>query len=107
MEVIPAIDIRGGKAVRLFQGDYDRETVFNDSPVDAAQRWLDMDARRLHVVDLDGAKTGEQVNIDLVGADCRDLQRAGPARRRYPYGSGRPASDGRWSGSCHRRNGRP
>ena len=67
MEVIPAIDIRGGKAVRLFQGDYDRETVFNDSPVDAAQRWLDMGVTRLHVVDLDGAKTGEQVNIDLVG----------------------------------------
>ena len=66
MEVIPAIDIRGGKAVRLFQGDYGRETVFNDSPVDAAQKWLDMGAKRLHVVDLDGAKTGEQVNIDLV-----------------------------------------
>ena len=66
MEVIPAIDIRGGKAVRLFQGNYDRETVFNDSPVDAAQRWLDIGATRLHVVDLDGAKTGEQVNIDLV-----------------------------------------
>ena len=66
MEVIPAIDIRGGKAVRLFQGDYGLETVFNDSPVDAAQRWLDMGATRLHVVDLDGAKTGEQVNIDLV-----------------------------------------
>ena len=67
MEVIPAIDIRGGKAVRLFQGDYGRETVFNDSPVDAAQQWLDLGATRLHVVDLDGAKTGEQVNIDLVG----------------------------------------
>lgn len=67
MEVIPAIDIRGGKAVRLFQGDYGRETVFNDSPVDAAQRWLDVGATRLHVVDLDGAKTGEQVNINLVG----------------------------------------
>ncbi len=67
MEVIPAIDIRAGKAVRLFQGDYGRETVFNDSPVDAAQRWLDLGATRLHVVDLDGAKTGEQVNIDLVG----------------------------------------
>ncbi len=66
MEVIPAIDIRGGKAVRLFQGDYDRETVFNDSPVDAARRWLDIGATRLHVVDLDGAKTGEQVNIDFV-----------------------------------------
>lgn len=67
MEVIPAIDIRGGKAVRLFQGDYDRETVFNDSPIDAAQRWLDMGATRLHVVDLDGAKSGKQVNIDFVG----------------------------------------
>ena len=66
MEVIPAIDIRGGKAVRLFQGDYGQETVFDDSPVDAAQRWLDIGATRLHVVDLDGAKTGEQVNIALV-----------------------------------------
>ena len=66
MEVIPAVDIRGGKAVRLFQGDYDRETVFDDSPVDAARRWLDLGVTRLHVVDLDGAKTGEQVNIDLV-----------------------------------------
>ena len=67
MEVIPAVDIRGGKAVRLFQGDYGRETVFNDSPVDAAQRWIDIGVTRLHVVDLDGAKTGEQVNLDLVG----------------------------------------
>lgn len=67
MEIIPAIDIRGGKAVRFFQGDYQQETVFNDSPVAAAQGWLDMGATRLHVVDLDGAKTGEQVNIDLVG----------------------------------------
>ena len=66
MEVIPAVDIRGGKAVRLFQGDYGRETVFNDSPLDAAQRWLDVGVTRLHVIDLDGAKTGEQVNIDLV-----------------------------------------
>ncbi len=67
MEVIPAVDIRGGKAVRLFQGDYGRETVFDDSPVDAAQRWIDIGVTRLHVVDLDGAKTGEQVNLDLVG----------------------------------------
>ena len=67
MEVIPAVDIRGGKAVRLFQGDYGRETVFDDSPVDAAQRWIDVGVTRLHVVDLDGAKTGEQVNLDLVG----------------------------------------
>ena len=66
MEVIPAVDIRGGKAVRLFQGDYGRETVFNDSPIDAAQRWIDIGVTRLHVVDLDGAKTGEQVNLDLV-----------------------------------------
>ena len=66
MEVIPAIDIRGGKAVRLFQGDYGRETVYDDSPVDAARRWLDIGATRLHVVDLDGARTGEQANIGLV-----------------------------------------
>ena len=66
MEVIPAVDIRGGKCVRFFQGDYDRETVFADDPVDAAVRWAGLGARWLHVVDLDGAKLGEPVNLDIV-----------------------------------------
>ena len=66
MEVIPAIDIRGGRCVRLFQGDYDRETVFSDSPVDMAARWVSRGAERLHVVDLDGARDGVAPNIDVV-----------------------------------------
>lgn len=67
MEILPAVDIRGGRAVRLVQGDYDRETVFDDNPAAAAQRWIDEGARRLHVVDLDGAREGEQANADAVG----------------------------------------
>ena len=59
MIVIPAIDILGGKCVRLFQGDYAREMVFSDSPSDVARRWAEAGARWLHVVDLDAAKTGQ------------------------------------------------
>jgi phosphoribosylformimino-5-aminoimidazole carboxamide ribotide isomerase len=62
----PAIDIRDGKAVRLAQGDYDRETAYDDDPVIAAQRWADAGARWLHVVDLEGARAGEPVNLDHV-----------------------------------------
>jgi phosphoribosylformimino-5-aminoimidazole carboxamide ribotide isomerase len=62
----PAIDIRDGKAVRLVQGDYDRETAYDDDPVVAARRWADAGARWLHVVDLDGARAGEPVNLDHV-----------------------------------------
>ena len=67
MEVIPAIDIIEGKCVRLYQGDYAQKTVFSDDPVGMAARWVETGARRLHVVDLDGAKEGVPVNIDLVG----------------------------------------
>jgi phosphoribosylformimino-5-aminoimidazole carboxamide ribotide isomerase len=66
----PAIDIRAGHAVRLVQGDYDRETVFDDDPVDAALRWVDQGARALHVVDLDGAREGRPVNLDHVRRIC-------------------------------------
>jgi phosphoribosylformimino-5-aminoimidazole carboxamide ribotide isomerase len=66
-EIIPAIDIRGGKCVRLLQGDYARETVFGDDPVEMARRWAGEGASRLHVVDLDAAKTGEPANLHLVG----------------------------------------
>jgi len=62
----PAIDIRGGQAVRLTQGDYARETAYDADPVDAAQRWADEGAEFLHVVDLDGAKVGEPRNLDAV-----------------------------------------
>jgi phosphoribosylformimino-5-aminoimidazole carboxamide ribotide isomerase len=64
--LFPAIDIRGGKAVRLSQGDYDRETAYDTDPVVAARRWADGGARWLHVVDLDGARAGEPVNLDHV-----------------------------------------
>ena len=66
MEVIPAIDIRGGRCARLFKGDYSQETVFDNDPVDAALRWVDMGARRLHVIDLDGAKDGVRTNAATV-----------------------------------------
>jgi len=62
----PAIDIRGGQAVRLLQGDYDRETAYDADPVDAARRWADDGAEYLHVVDLDGAKAGSPQNLDAV-----------------------------------------
>jgi phosphoribosylformimino-5-aminoimidazole carboxamide ribotide isomerase len=62
----PAIDIRGGQAVRLLQGDYDRETAYDADPVDAAKRWAAEGAEFLHVVDLDGAKAGEPKNLDAI-----------------------------------------
>jgi len=58
MILLPAIDIRGGKAVRLERGDFDRETVYGDDPLEAARSWVDEGARALHVVDLDGARDG-------------------------------------------------
>ncbi|HEX6666837.1 MAG TPA: 1-(5-phosphoribosyl)-5-[(5-phosphoribosylamino)methylideneamino]imidazole-4-carboxamide isomerase [Solirubrobacterales bacterium] len=66
MLLYPAIDIRGGKAVRLLEGDYERETTYDADPVDAAKRWADEGAEFLHVVDLDGAKAGEPRNLDAV-----------------------------------------
>lgn len=66
MEILPAVDIRGGRAVRLVQGDYDRETVFDDDPAAAAQRWINEGAQRLHIVDLDGAREGAQANAETV-----------------------------------------
>jgi phosphoribosylformimino-5-aminoimidazole carboxamide ribotide isomerase len=62
----PAIDVRGGQAVRLTQGDYARETAYDADPVDAAKRWAGEGAEFLHVVDLDGAKAGEPRNLDAV-----------------------------------------
>jgi phosphoribosylformimino-5-aminoimidazole carboxamide ribotide isomerase len=62
----PAIDIRGGQAVRLLQGDYARETVYDADPVEAARRWIDEGAEFLHVVDLDGAKAGEPRNLEAI-----------------------------------------
>lgn len=66
MELIPAIDLLGGRVVRLAQGDYDRVTTYGDDPVDAARRWVGEGATRLHLVDLDGAKAGRPVQADVV-----------------------------------------
>ena len=66
MEVIPAIDLRGGKCVRLYQGDYARETVYSDDPLETALRWVDMGAATLHIVDLDGARDGSPANLAAV-----------------------------------------
>ena len=68
MEVIPAVDIKGGRCVRLYQGDYGRETVYSDSPVDMALRWVELGAARIHIVDLDAAKAGTPVNHETAGA---------------------------------------
>ncbi len=66
MLLYPAIDIRGGKAVRLLQGDYERETAYDADPVDAALRWAREGAEFLHVVDLDGAKVGKPQNLEAI-----------------------------------------
>ncbi|MDX9767623.1 MAG: 1-(5-phosphoribosyl)-5-[(5-phosphoribosylamino)methylideneamino]imidazole-4-carboxamide isomerase [Ectothiorhodospiraceae bacterium] len=71
MLVIPAIDLKGGKCVRLRQGRMDDETVFSDDPVAIAGRWVEAGARRLHVVDLDGAVSGQPKNAEIVGAIAR------------------------------------
>jgi phosphoribosylformimino-5-aminoimidazole carboxamide ribotide isomerase len=66
MEIVPAIDLRDGKCVRLYQGDYDEETIFSDDPVEVALEWQSLGAPRLHIVDLDGAATGELCNLDII-----------------------------------------
>lgn len=66
--IYPAIDIRGGKCVRLLQGDYAQETVFNESPLDAAKQWEALGGSFVHLVDLDGAKAGRPVNHELIGS---------------------------------------
>ncbi|MBL8851573.1 MAG: 1-(5-phosphoribosyl)-5-[(5-phosphoribosylamino)methylideneamino]imidazole-4-carboxamide isomerase [Planctomycetaceae bacterium] len=78
MQIFPAIDLRGGKCVRLRQGDYAQETVFGDDPVAMARRWRDDGAEWLHLVDLDGAKAGQPVNhgviariVEAVGIPCQ------------------------------------
>lgn len=74
MEVIPAIDLRNGKCVRLYQGDYSQETIFSEDPVATAQKWESMGASRLHVVDLDGAAKGESCNLPVVEGIVRALR---------------------------------
>jgi len=73
MEVIPAIDLLGGHCVRLYQGDYAQSQVFNENPVEVALQWQSQGATRLHLVDLDGAKQGFPVNVEVIGEIVRTL----------------------------------
>lgn len=72
MLVIPAIDLKSGKCVRLRQGRMDEETVFSQDPVATAGRWVAAGARRLHIVDLDGAHEGKPVNVAFIEAIARN-----------------------------------
>ncbi|GAB4444008.1 MAG: 1-(5-phosphoribosyl)-5-[(5-phosphoribosylamino) methylideneamino]imidazole-4-carboxamide isomerase [Chloroflexi bacterium OHK40] len=71
MELIPAIDLQDGRCVRLYQGDFAQSTVYSDDPVATARRWVEQGATRLHVVDLDGARSGRPTNTDAVLAIVR------------------------------------
>jgi len=66
MLIIPAIDIKDGKCVRLYQGDYSQVTIFADDPATMGQRWREEGAQFLHIVDLDGAKAGHPVNLEVI-----------------------------------------
>lgn len=81
IEIIPAIDIIDGRCVRLSQGDYSRQTVYDASPLDMAHRYADIGVRRLHVVDLDGAKASSPVNLSileqLAGVDGLEIEWGG------------------------------
>lgn len=68
VRIWPAIDLRGGKCVRLKQGDYARETVYGDDPAAMARQWVDLGAKCLHLVDLDGARDGKSINLPSVRA---------------------------------------
>ena len=68
MLLIPAIDIKAGRCVRLRQGRMEEETVFDDDPVAVAERWVEQGAERLHLVDLDGAVAGHPLNASVVRA---------------------------------------
>ena len=72
MEIIPAVDIREGRCVRLYQGDYRRQTVYGEDPVEIALRWRSQGARWLHIIDLAGAASGKPESIPLVEAIVKE-----------------------------------
>ena len=76
MIIYPAIDMLGGKCVRLTQGDYDKSTVYGDRPADMAKKWESLGATFIHTVDLDGARAGKPVNIEAI-KELRGSQRRG------------------------------
>lgn len=74
MEIIPAIDLKGGRCVRLYQGDYSRETIFSDNPVEVARHWQSLGAQRLHIVDLDGAAKGKPQHFLIIESIAHSVQ---------------------------------
>jgi phosphoribosylformimino-5-aminoimidazole carboxamide ribotide isomerase len=93
MLIIPAIDLKDGACVRLRQGRMDDSTVFGDDPVAMAARWVEEGARRLHLVDLNGAFAGEPVNGAAVRAITTGVSgSAGADRRRHPLARDRAAA---------------
>ena len=68
MDILPAIDLIGGKCVRLIQGEYDKQITYKDDPVEQAQEFVGAGSSWLHIVDLDGAKAGRPVNVEAVKA---------------------------------------
>lgn len=68
MQILPAIDLRGGNCVRLRQGDYNQETVFGENPAEMARHWVELGGEFLHLVDLDGAKDGRPTNLEAIRA---------------------------------------
>ena len=73
MEVIPAIDLKDGRCVRLFQGDFAQKTIFSDDPLAMAKSWQDQGGHRLHLVDLDGAIQGKPVHLKVITSIVREL----------------------------------
>ena len=73
MKIIPAIDIQNGNCVRLKQGDFAKETIFNSNPLKTAKKWIDEGAERVHLVDLDGARLGNPVNINIISDICQEF----------------------------------
>ena len=71
MKIIPAIDIQNGNCVRLRQGDFAQETIFDKNPLNIAHKWVDEGAERLHLVDLDGARLGSPINLDIISSICK------------------------------------
>ena len=73
MKIIPAIDIQNGNCVRLRQGDFAQETIFDKNPLNIAKKWVDEGAERLHLVDLDGARYGSPINLDIISNICKEF----------------------------------